>query len=72
MNNPDLRGIIFSFFRTKPHKQCQKCNLVLMWNEKKIFHKFIEWNNIINCNECYKYHFLKSFNDRLFLSNYYL
>ncbi len=72
MNNNDLRGIIFSFFRTKPHKQCQNCKVVIMWNQKKILHKFIEWNNFINCNECYKFNFFKSLNDRLFLSNYYL
>lgn len=25
MNNPDLRGIIFSFFRDKHYKKCHKC-----------------------------------------------
>ena len=35
MNNTDLRGIIFSFFRTKAYKQCMDCKRVIMWNKKK-------------------------------------
>ena len=57
MNNPDLRGIVFSFFRTKPHKKCQNCKRVIMWNTKKTFLKYIEWENFISCN----YFFLITF-----------
>ena len=37
MNNNDLRGIIFSFFRTNPHKQCQIAKLLLCGIKKKFY-----------------------------------
>lgn len=59
MNNNDLRYIIFSFFRKKPHKQCTECKRVLMWNENKTLHKFVEWDNFLLCNDCFKFNFFK-------------
>ena len=29
MNNRDLRRVIFSFFRSKEYKECEKCKKVL-------------------------------------------
>lgn len=58
MNNPDLRGIIFSFFRKKPKIICSTCNKVCVW-DKKIINNYIEiptkdnsiiYNQCINCN----------------------
>ena len=72
MNNPDLRGIIFSFFRTKAYKQCQECKRVIMWNQKKIILKYVEWHNFISCNDCYKYNFFKTFNENLTLANLFI
>ena len=35
MNNPDLRGIIFSFFRDKDYRTCMKCGVVCRWKKGK-------------------------------------
>lgn len=59
----DIRNLIFSFLRKKPHKQCPSCNAVLEWDpNKRIFKKYIEWgsrnHHFIMCNPCYKHNFL--------------
>ena len=39
----DLRRLIFSFLRKKPHKQCSECLHVLEWDPGKQFKKYVEW-----------------------------
>ena len=58
MNNYDLRGEIFSFFRTEAYKQCLNCNIVCKWNENSYNNPYIEWNNYISCHKCFRQQFL--------------
>ena len=30
-----------------------------MWNENKTLHKFVEWDNFLLCNDCFKFNFFK-------------
>jgi len=58
MNNRDLRGVIFSFFRTKPQNVCDKYKKVCLWNDK-IVNRYMEIpildHTVIHyqCMECY-------------------
>lgn len=54
MNNPDLRGIIFSFFRDKHYKKCHKCKKTCQWNKETKVCNYISWTNFINCHDCFK------------------
>ena len=58
MNNPDLRGIIFSFFRDKYYKKCNKCNKQCRLNKYKTIHKYVSWTGFTNCHECFSKGFL--------------
>ena len=56
MNNDDLRGEIFSFFRSRKLKTCQKCKKHIMYwenNTIKILPN-VEWNNFISCHSCFR------------------
>lgn len=41
MNNNDLRGIIFSYFRKEPKVICGSCKKVCIW-DNKIIRRYIE------------------------------
>lgn len=43
MNNPDLRRIIFSFFRGKDYKVCQKCKIPCQLRKGVKNTEFVEW-----------------------------
>ncbi len=58
MNNTDLRRIIFSYFRTKAYRECDKCAKVLCWDKDKIVNKHIHWEDFSRCYDCFRYHFL--------------
>ena len=62
MNNPDLRGVIFSYFRTKAYKQCKACKIVCRWNENSFNNPYVEWDSFINCHNCFKTNFLSATN----------
>jgi hypothetical protein len=64
MNNNDLRNIIFSYFRNKEFKICQKCKIVCKWSKNNYNTKCIEWNNFINCYYCFAEGFLKNVNTK--------
>ena len=58
MNNNDLRGIIFSYFRKHPEIICCTCNKVCVWNKKEVrrytSYPILDATVIINqCFECY-------------------
>ena len=58
MNNPDLRGIIFSFFRDKDYRTCMKCGVVCIWKKGKDNIKYVSWSTFINCHICFYKGFL--------------
>ena len=58
MNNPDLRGVIFSFFRNKNYAKCMKCGIVCRDNYGKQVCKFIKWSRFTNCHFCFYQGFL--------------
>ena len=57
MNNNDLRGVIFSYFRTKAYRECDKCNKVLCWNKGEIANEHVHWGNFSRCYECFRNNF---------------
>ncbi len=59
----DLRGYIFKFLRTKPHKKCRECQCVLEWNPtiKKV--NYLEWATFKPmCHECFRNIFFNNTN----------
>ena len=56
MNNNDLRGEIFSFFRSRKLKTCQNCKKYIMyWQNNNVnISPTIEWNNFISCHNCFR------------------
>ena len=68
MNNPDLRRVIFSFFKNKNYAECMKCRKICRNNTKKTVNKYVEWSNFINCHACFSQGFLghrRIFNQQL-------
>ena len=58
MNNPDLRGVIFSFFRSKNYAKCMKCGIVCRDNLGNQYRSFVKWSNFTNCYCCFYKGFL--------------
>ena len=58
MNNPDLRGIIFSYFRGKDYMVCMKCKKVCRWRIGLDDRKYVHWNRYVNCHNCFYKGFL--------------
>ena len=54
MNNPDLRGIIFSFFRDKYYNICNNCKKPCRVSKTRIKNKYVSWIGLINCHECFR------------------
>lgn len=54
MNNPDLRGIIFSFFKTKYYNRCNNCKKPCRISKDRIENKYVSWAGFVNCHECFK------------------
>jgi hypothetical protein len=61
MNNKDLRGIIFSYFRKKPEKICVTCQRICVWNKEK-FRDYTDFSidsysiTLSQCNKCNHWH----------------
>ena len=62
MNNNNLRSIIFSFFRDKTYKICNKCKETCMLNDKKIIKKFVhfKFDDTNICYPCFRKSFFNS------------
>ena len=58
MNNPDLREIIFSFFRGKYYNRCDNCKKPCRVSKDRIENKYVSWAGFINCHECFKKGFM--------------
>ena len=58
MNNPDLRRIIFSYFRDKDYLICMKCRKVCRWRKGKDNIKYVNWSSFTNCHKCFSKGFL--------------
>ena len=58
MNNPDLRGVIFSFFKNKNYAKCMKCGIVCRDNLGNQHRSFVKWSNFTNCYCCFYKGFL--------------
>ena len=54
MNNPDLRRVIFSYFRNKHYKICHKCKNPCQLNKNKKLKDFVEWTGFVNCHSCFR------------------
>lgn len=60
MNNRDLRRVIFSFFRSKEYKECEKCKKVLCCNDGTVSIKYVHWGNFSRCYNCFLFDFFNN------------
>ena len=58
MNNPDLRRIIFSFFKDKYYNKCDKCKKPCRVSKTRIENKYVSWAGFVNCYECFRSGFI--------------